>query len=165
MRLYIRLLVFMMLSGVLLPAYSAMEKDSLNVPFKDRIAIHTNSVGWLLMTPNLGLEYSFVQNDMRKVSALVHGRYNPASLKTYNPEYVYNIGGARAEVRWYSRTRYVSQGELQLDSLERAKYGRFRNFWNKLTIFRKHFLKHIFFKFFCLFTLSLVKSDEVVDVS
>ena len=128
-----RLLVFMMLSGVLLPAYSAMEKDSLNVPFKDRIAIHTNSVGWLLMTPNLGLEYSFVQNDMRKVSALVHGRYNPASLKTYNPEYVYNIGGARAEVRWYSRTRYVSQGELQLDSLERAKYGRFRNFWNKLT--------------------------------
>ncbi len=133
MRIYMRLLVFLMLSSVLVPAYSAMEKDSLNVPFKDRIAIHTNSVGWLLMTPNLGVEYSFIQNDLKKVSALVHGRYNPASLSTYNPDYVYNIGGARAEVRWYYRTRYVSQGELQLDSLECAKYGRFKNFWNKLT--------------------------------
>ena len=103
------------------------------VPFKDRVAIHTNTVGWLLMTPNLGVEYSFIQNDLKKVSALVHGRYNPASLKTYNPNYVYNIGGARAEVRWYYRTRYVSQGEVKLDSLECAKYGRFKNFWNKLT--------------------------------
>ena len=115
------------------PAYSAMGKDSLNVPFKDRIAIHTNSVGWLLMTPNLGVEYSFIQNDLKKVSALLHGRYNPNSLKSYNPNLVYNIGGARAEVRWYYRTRYVSKGEMDLDSLETAKHGAFRAFWNKLT--------------------------------
>ena len=128
-----RLLLLFVLLGIAVPACSAIEKDSLAVPFKDRVAIHTNTVGWLLMTPNLGVEYSFIQNDLKKVSALVHGRYNPASLKTYNPNYVYNIGGARAEVRWYYRTRYVSQGEVKLDSLECAKYGRFKNFWNKLT--------------------------------
>ena len=128
-----RFIMLVLLFGMVVPTFSATEKDSLNVPFKDRIAIHTNSVGWLLMTPNLGIEYSFIQNDLKKVSALVHGRYNPASLKTYNPSYVYNIGGARAEVRWYYRTRYISQGEASLDSLECAKFGRFRNFWNKLT--------------------------------
>ena len=36
------------------------------------------------------------------------------------------------------------------------------NFWNFCSILRKHFWKHIFFQFFCLFTLSLVKSDEMV---
>lgn len=128
-----RLLVFFMLLGMSVSAYSATEKDSLNVPFKDRIAIHTNSVGWLMMTPNLGVEYSFVQNDLEKVSALVHARYNPNSLKTFNPRLVYNILGARAEVRWYARLRYISQGEQKLDSLELAKYGRFKAFWNKLT--------------------------------
>ena len=131
--MYVRLLLLFVLFGIAVPACSATEKDSLAVPFKDRVAIHTNTVGWLLMTPNLGVEYSFIQTDLKKVSALVHGRYNPASLKTYNPNYVYNIGGARAEVRWYYRTRYISQGEAKLDSLECAKYGRFRNFWNKLT--------------------------------
>lgn len=131
--LYIRLLSLFLLLGIAVPVCSAAEKDSLTVSFKDRVAIHTNTVGWLLMTPNLGVEYSFIQNDLKKVSALVHGRYNPASLKTYNPNYVYNIGGARAEVRWYYRTRYVSQGEMKLDSLECAKHGRFKNFWNKLT--------------------------------
>lgn len=128
-----RFIMLVLLFGMVVPTFSATEKDSLNVPFKDRIAIHTNSVGWLLMTPNLGIEYSFIQNDLKKVSALVHGRYNPASLKTYNPNYVYNIGGARAEVRWYYRTRYISQGEASLDTLGCAKFGRFRNFWNKLT--------------------------------
>lgn len=118
---------------MLVPAYSANEKDSLNAPFKDRIAIHTNSVGWLLMTPNLGVEYSFIQNDFKKVSALLHGRYNPNSLSSYNPNLVYNIGGARGEVRWYWRTRDITEGEIKLDSLERAKYGAFKGFWKKLT--------------------------------
>ena len=128
-----RLLVFFMLLGMSVSAYSAAEKDSLNVPFKDRIAIHTNSVGWLMMTPNLGVEYSFIQNNLEKVSALVHARYNPNSLKTFNPRLVYNIAGARAEVRWYTRLRYVTDGEQKLDSLERVKYGGFKAFWNKLT--------------------------------
>ena len=128
-----RLLVFFMLLGFCVPTYSAMEKDSVEVPFKDRIAIHTNSFGWLMMTPNIGFEYSFIQNNLNKVSALVHARYNPNSLKTYNPRLVYNIAGARAEVRWYARTRAISQGEQKLDSLEIAKYGRRKALWNKMT--------------------------------
>lgn len=129
----LRLLVLIsLLSGVLMPAYSAMEKDSLHVPFKDRIGIHTNTVDWLLLTPNLGLECSFIQNKYQKVSALLFGKYNPNSSTTINPAYVYNIGGARLEVRWYYRTRRVSEGEVKLDSLERAKYGKFRAFWKKL---------------------------------
>ena len=64
-----RFIMLVLLFGMVVPTFSATEKDSLNVPFKDRIAIHTNSVGWLLMTPNLGIEYSFIQNDLKKVSA------------------------------------------------------------------------------------------------
>lgn len=133
MRHTIRLLVLFMLFATSVPTCFATEKDSLNVPFKDRIAIHTNAVEWLLMTPNLGVEYSFIQNDLKKVSALLHGKYNPNSFTTFNPNIVYNIGGARGEVRWYYRTRHISQGEVMLDSLERAKYGAFKSFWKKLT--------------------------------
>ena len=130
----LRLLVFIcLLTGMLMPAYSAADKDSLNVPFKERIGFHTNTVDWLLLTPNLGVEYSFIQNKYEKVSALLFGKYNPNSSMNINPALVYNIGGARGEVRWYFRTRHISDGEAKLDSLDRAKHGRFGVFWRKLT--------------------------------
>ena len=92
--------------------------DSVAVPFRDRVAVHTNTTDWLLLTPNIGVEYSFIQNDFNKVSFLLHGKYNPNSSIRFNPNYIYNIAGVRAEVRWYYRTRKISENERSLNSMD-----------------------------------------------
>lgn len=101
-----------------IPRYSYLQAenpDSVATPsFKDRIAIHTNTLGWLLLTPNVGFEYDIVHNDIRKVSVLLSARYNWDSNHKSAPRYVYNILGAQAELRWYFRTRKREAWETEM---------------------------------------------------
>lgn len=99
-------------------AQTEQRVDSVATPFRDRVAVHTNTTDWLLLTPNIGVEYSFIQNDFNKLSFLLHGKYNPNSSIRFNPNYIYNIAGARAEVRWYYRTRKISENERRLNSMD-----------------------------------------------
>lgn len=126
----ILLLLFSVTSAVANPV---VETDSLVTPFKERIGIHTNTTEWLLLTPNIGVEYSFIQNKHNKYSLLIHGKYNPNSSMSFSPELIYNIGGARAEVRKYFRMHQRTEAENGLDSIYREKYGSLGNFWYKLT--------------------------------
>lgn len=89
-----------------------------SVTFKDRISIHTNTLAWVLMTPNIGLEYDFVHNSRKKISFLVSGKYNWQMNQKFDSRYLYNVAGARAEVRWYFRTREL--GYLGVEPRERA---------------------------------------------
>ncbi len=73
--------------------------------FKDRFAIHTNSVEWVLMTPNIGFEFDVVHNNLKKQSILLSARYNWAANQDFIPDYIYNILGGKIEYRWYWRTR------------------------------------------------------------
>lgn len=123
-RVYATLLLCVILLHSSSSFANTQRNDTVRTPFKDRIAVHTNSVDWLLMTPNIGLEYSFIQNDFNKVSFLLHGRYNPNSSTKFKPGYVYNIIGVRPEVRWYFRTREYFDTERELNSLE--------SFWRRL---------------------------------
>lgn len=93
-----------------------------SVAFKDRISIHTNTLGWVLMTPNIGLEYDLVHNKHKKISLLVSGKYNWQMNQKYDSRYLYNVAGARAELRWYFRTRRM--GDLGPEPKEAiAKMG------------------------------------------
>ena len=102
----------------------AVQSDTVKVPFKDRVALHANAVDWLLQTPAIGMEYSFIQNDYNKISFLLHAKYNPNSSTKFKPGYIYNIIGVRPEVRWYFRTREYFDTERQLNELE--------SFWRRL---------------------------------
>ena len=115
-----------------LNAYSAQDNDSIKVPFKDRVALHANTVGYVFVTPNIGMEYSFIQNRYQKVSLFLNGKYNPNSYTKLIRRYLYNIVGVRSEVRWYFRMRKITEGERKLDLQE--------GFWRKLTMRPHSFL-------------------------
>lgn len=87
------------------------KSDSVKFGFEERMAIHTNTLGWLLMTPNAGFEYDVYRTRTRKVSVLVSGRFNPATNQEPQSRYVYNIAGAHLEGRWYFRTRQRREWE------------------------------------------------------
>ena len=81
--------------------------------FKERYAIHTNSVEWILMTPNIGFEYDVVHTNLKKQSILFSARYNWAASQDFIPDYIYNILGGKIEYRWYWRTRKRERWERE----------------------------------------------------
>lgn len=102
---YSYLLIMLLLCNPVFAVSGSEETKSDTLKFKERLGIHTNALGWLLLTPNVGIEYDVVRNDHKKVSLLFSGRYNWASNQDLNSRYVYNIAGLRAETRWYYRIR------------------------------------------------------------
>ena len=108
------------------PSYASNGVEEVDtaasVTFKDRISIHTNALGWALMTPNIGLEYDLVHNKHKRMSLLVSGKYNWQMNQKYDSRYLYNVAGARAELRWYFGTRKI--GDLGPEPVEAiAKMG------------------------------------------
>ena len=112
------------------PSYASNGVEEVDtaasVTFKDRISIHTNTLGWVLMTPNIGLEYDLVHNKHKKISLLVSGKYNWQMNQKYDSRYLYNVAGARAELRWYFRTRKV--GALGKEPENRLGKGDFTDY-------------------------------------
>ncbi len=80
--------------------------DTLSV--RDRIALRTNAVDWLLLTPNIGIEYSLGNTNWNRWTIGVNVKGNPETSHTFNPGTVYNLMDIRTEVRNYWRTRDMS---------------------------------------------------------
>lgn len=113
---YLYLSILLLLSSISFAAQSPEEVKSDTLKFKDRLGFHTNTLGWLLLTPNVGVEYDIVRSDYKKVSLLLHGRFNGASNQDFSSRYVYNIAGLKAELRWYFRMRERQPWEKDLIS-------------------------------------------------
>lgn len=115
-RTYISIICLMLLSLPLCATehngYDTASSDT--VTFADRISIHTNSIGWVLLTPNMAVEYDIVQNSRKKISLLLSGRYNWNSSQKFPSRYVYNDFGVRGEARWYFRTRKRQDWENEM---------------------------------------------------
>lgn len=81
--------------------------DTLSIG--ERIALKTNAFDWLLLTPNIGLEFDLANRNWSKWSLGVYGRYNPSMTSprvTYN---VYDLKEVRGELRRYWRSpRYFA---------------------------------------------------------
>ena len=71
--------------------------------FKDRIAIRTNVVDWVLTSPNLAFDYDIVSTAYDKQSVGVGLKYNWNTTHTYIPKRVYNLFDARFDYRFYWR--------------------------------------------------------------
>ena len=74
-----------------------------DLSFKDRIAIRTNVVDWVLTTPNIALDFDIVSTPYDKQSVGVAFKYNWATSHTYIPKQVYNLFDVRADYRFYWR--------------------------------------------------------------
>ena len=132
--LYLSLmLLFCAPASALTPQGESEETDTAStIKFADRISIHTNTLGWLFMTPNVGVEYDFVHNKHKKISLLLTGKFNGQTNQKFASRYVYNVAGARAELRWYFRTRKIDDlGDKPEERIYSGKAADFRGPWEK----------------------------------
>ena len=79
--------------------------DTLNV--KERFAFRTNGIEWLMLVPNLAVEFDLGKTNYNHYTIGLSGRYNwhtNPKLKSYN---VFNVAEGRLELRnyWHTRTK------------------------------------------------------------
>ncbi len=84
---------------------STLEEDSLRQElFKNRLSIHTNTLDWLFVIPNIGLEFDFANSEENYRSILIQGRYNWNTNHLFKPRNVFDVAGVSVEYRKYWRT-------------------------------------------------------------
>ncbi len=99
------------------------EEDLL---FKERIAIRTNVVDWVLVTPNIAFDYDIVSTPYDKKSVGLSLKYNWNTRHVYIPKQVYNLLDIRADYRFYWRQRSYDNrtnvyGDWERDWIRSAK--------------------------------------------
>lgn len=94
---------------------SMLHEDSLYNIWRDslkahniwqRFALHTNTVGWVLGVPNIGIEFDLSSDPSSQYSVLVRGYYKPNLNNIFgnNERFAFNIRSGSLEVRKYWRT-------------------------------------------------------------
>ncbi len=79
----------------------------------ERLSLRSNAVDWLLLVPNIGIEYDLGTTNWNRWSVGLNLRYNWQSSHTYKPGLVYNVAEARLEVRNYYRIRVFSSPAVE----------------------------------------------------
>lgn len=79
----------------------------------ERLSVRSNAVDWLLLVPNIGIEYDIFPTNHNRWSVGLNLRYNWQSSHTYKPGLVYNVAEARLEVRNYYRIRVFSSPSVE----------------------------------------------------
>lgn len=78
----------------------------------ERLSVRTNAADWLMLLPNIGVEYDIRNTNWNRWSVGLNLRSNWQSSHTYRPGIVYNLTGIRTEVRNYRRTRQMNYSKL-----------------------------------------------------
>ncbi len=132
---FVKNAITLLISLVICNFAVADDNKKEGVDFKERLGFHTNTLYWTLLMPNIGLEYDVVHNDSKKTSIMLSGRYNWNSDHKVNASnanrYLFNIMGAKAELRFYFRTK--RKGKWQ-DALKQNK--NIKGLYNKFYIHR-----------------------------
>ena len=76
-----------------------------------RLSLRTNAIDWLLLTPNIGVEYVLLNKNWSRWAIGMNLRGNWQSSHTYKPGLVYNTSGVRLELRNYRRTRQMNYSD------------------------------------------------------
>ena len=98
----------------------------------ERLSLRSNAVDWLLLVPNVGIEYDILSTNWNRWSVGLNLRYNWQTSHTYKPGLVYNVAEARLEVRNYYRIR-VFDGKF---------IGPKEHFWERVVSPRRAESKH-----------------------
>ena len=75
---------------------------------KDRLSIRTNALEWLLLVPNIGIEYDLGRYNYNRYSLGLNLRYNWQTSHTFKTGVIFNVAEARLELRNYYRIREFS---------------------------------------------------------
>jgi len=82
--------------------------DSLS--FFERISLHTNTIDWIALVPNLGIEFTLGNTNWHKWTVGLNGRWKPSTTKGGITQYAgWTITDARAELRKYWHGRGVKR--------------------------------------------------------
>lgn len=113
--------LILLLCSSLVYAQSSLEDHDNNqksYSLRDRIAIKTNVVDWLLITPNIAFDYDVVNTPYDKKSVGVAVKYNWNTSHTYIPEQVYNLFDIRLDYRFHWRRQaYDERRGIYNDSI------------------------------------------------
>ena len=71
----------------------------------DRLSFRTNGVEWLILVPNIGIEYDLGRYNYSRWSIGLNLRYNWQTSHTFKPGAIFNVAEARLELRDYYRIR------------------------------------------------------------
>lgn len=82
--------------------------DTLSV--KDRLSLRTNSADWLMLIPNIGMEFDLKNTNYSRNAIGLNLRYNWQTSHTYNPGLVYNLAEVRLDFRNYFRVKEIDTG-------------------------------------------------------
>lgn len=85
----------------------SLKEDSI-IAFKDRWSFKTNSLGWLMTIPNVGVEYDLSNSIYNKLTLSLEGKYNGYTSHSYLPYIVFDYWEVKSEFRKYWRTDFRS---------------------------------------------------------
>lgn len=107
--------------------------DTLSI--RDRIALRTNAIDWLFLTPNIGIEFSLGNTNWNRWTVGFNLKDKPKTSHTFTPGIVYNLMDLRTEIRNYWRTRDMSDPDNRQIPVH-------RNFVQKLFSQRRFHASH-----------------------
>ena len=136
--LALMLLVVMPASSSAEDSVSVQRPDAASLPFKQRIALKTNTVDWVLMMPNFTIDYDIKNTPYEKVTLGMGAKYNWRSAHNYVPYYVYNMFDLRTDLRYYWRQQaYRTDDGTEWQKAWVASRPRFWERWfTRLRLFR-----------------------------
>ncbi len=89
--------------------------------FAERLSVRTNAVDWMLLTPNIGIEFDILNKNWNRWAVGLSIKSNWRSSHTFKPGMVYNIIGITGEIRNYWRPRQIDlERGLRTDKSENA---------------------------------------------
>ncbi len=120
------ILMLFVFSFLRLSGQDVQHLDGGTLSFKDRVAIRTNVVDWVLTTPNIAFDYDIVSTPYDKKTVGLGLKYNWNTTHTYIPKQVYNLFDARFDYRFYWRqqpydNRANVYGDWERDWIRSAK--------------------------------------------
>lgn len=74
----------------------------------DRLSFRTNAVEWLILVPNIGIEYDLGKYNYSRYSLGLNLRWNWQTSHTFKTGAIFNVAEARLEFRNYYRIREFS---------------------------------------------------------
>lgn len=87
-----------------------LQVDTLSMA--ERLSLRTNALDWILLTPNVGVEFDVRNTNWNRWAVGVNVRGNWQTKHTFKPGLVYNIAGARVEFRNYWRPRQIGDKNI-----------------------------------------------------
>lgn len=114
-KLLLLVIILCLVNGELLCAQNQNTKNSQNkkkennekenISFRDRWSFRTNALDWLLLAPNVGVEFDLSSSVYNRSTLLLNIKGNWKTTQTYKSPLLYNFLDLRSEYRYYWRTR------------------------------------------------------------